>query len=316
MTNLLTCASFFAGIGGIDKAFESNGFEIVYANEFDKYAETIYNQNNTINVDPRDIRTIQSNEIPDFDILLAGFPCQPFSVAGRQEGFNDPKNRGTLFNELIRIVHDKKPKILFFENVKNLATHDNGNTFATIQDLIVNEGYTEYHKIMNTTDYGNLPQNRERIYIVAFRNDIDSSKFEFPNKMPLVSNIHNIIDFENKVEDKYYYNESSTKYYPMLVNEINTTDTVYQFRRSYVRANKSKVCPTLTASMGVGGHNVPLVYTKYGIRKLTPTECLKMNGINDYCTYGCSDAQIYKMSGNTVSVPVISRIAYNIRNIL
>lgn len=314
MSNLLTCASFFAGIGGIDKAFEYSGFTTIYANEFDINAGKIYNQNNNIIVDPRDIRTIKAAEIPDFDILLAGFPCQPFSIAGKREGFNDSKNRGNLFNELIRIVHDKQPKVLFFENVKNLVTHNNGETFETITDLIKTEGYTPYYKIMNTANYGNLPQNRERIYIVAFRNDIDSSTFEFPNKIPLVNKLHNFIDFETKIDDKYYYTEDTMKHYKLMADNITKSNTVYQFRRSYIRENKSELCPTLTASMGMGGHNVPIVYTKHGIRKITPVECLKLNGFPDYCINGCSNSQLYKMSGNTVSIPVISRIAYNIQN--
>ena len=172
---MLRCASFFAGVGGIDKGFEAtNFFETVYANEFDSYPAKTYELNSNIKVDCRDIHDVKSEEIPDFDVMLAGFPCQAFSIAGYRKGFDDEKGRGTLFFELVRIFKDKKPEIIFLENVKNLVSHDNGNTFAVIIEELKKENYNVKFAVLNAMEYGNIPQNRERIYIVAFK-DIEKS---------------------------------------------------------------------------------------------------------------------------------------------
>lgn len=310
------CASFFAGVGGIDIGFEQANFSVVYANEFDKDACTTYNKNSNIVADCRDIREVKCEEIPDFDIMLAGFPCQAFSIAGYREGFDDKKGRGNLFFELVRIAENKKPKVIFLENVKNLLTHDNGNTMSVILNELNKLGYSTKYKVMNTCKYGNVPQNRERIYIVAFLEKEFCKKFEFPEEMLLAKTIKDIVGVDKK-EDTYYYTEKF-KYFDELKQNMKNEKTVYQWRRKYVRENKHNLCPTLTANMGTGGNNVPLVVTKFGIRKLTPRECFLFQGFPE--TFGLpkelSDYKLWKQAGNSVSVPVIFRIAQNIMRCL
>lgn len=313
----IKCASFFAGVGGIDKGFEAvNDFEIVYANEFDKYAAHTYELNSKIKIDQRDIRNICAEEIPDFDVLLAGFPCQSFSIAGHRQGFKDAKGRGTLFFEVVRIVKVKKPKIVFLENVKNLVTHDNGNTFAVILDTLAQLGYHTKYKVLNAMEYGNIPQNRERIYIVGFLDEKQYNKFEFPDVVPLTTQVSDIIDFHTKLNEKYYYTPGKYKgdIYDKLVEAMDDDRAVYQWRRKYVRKNKQGVIPTLTANQGTGGHNVCLIKTDNGIRKMTPRECFNAQGFPEWFSLpqNISDSYLYKQAGNSVCVPVIQRIASNI----
>ena len=314
---MLKCASFFAGVGGIDKGFESAGdFKTVYANEFDSYPVKTFEKNFKIRVDCRDIHLVKTEEIPDFDVMLAGFPCQAFSIAGLRQGFDDEKGRGTLFFELVRIFKEKKPKIIFLENVKNLVGHDNGNTFRVIIDELKKEHYYVKYSVLNAMEYGNVPQNRERIYIVAFKDEKMFKNFEFPMPTELKTKLSDIIDFEYKVDEKYYYTKGKYKgdIYEQLVNAMDDENTVYQWRRKYVRKNMSGVVPTLTANQGEGGHNVCLIKTKYGIRKMTPHECFNAQGFpkNFQLPDNMSDARLYKQAGNSVCVSVIKRIAENI----
>ncbi|MHC1717225.1 MAG: DNA cytosine methyltransferase [Acidaminococcaceae bacterium] len=312
------CASFFAGVGGIDLAFAKHGFKTIYANEWDDYAAKTFEANNPIKADVRDINDIKNDEIPDFDIMLAGFPCQAFSVAGYRQGFGDEQGRGTLFFELERIFKDRKPKVIFLENVKNLVGHDDGNTFRVIYDKLKHAGYHVKYQVMNAMNYGNVPQNRERIYIVAFL-DIDKyHRFDFPQPVERTKKIRDVIDFNRELDSKYYYNEKNCSFYDKLIEAMKNKDTVYQWRRVYVRENKSDVCPTLTANMGTGGHNVPLILTDYGIRKLTPQECFKIQGFPDsfIIPEGMSNTRAYKQAGNSVVVPVIERIAEEIKKVL
>ena len=317
MKKKLHCASFFAGVGGIDLGFEEAGFQTIYANEFDRCAADTYEANFKIKVDCRDINVVPATEIPDFDIMLAGFPCQAFSVAGYREGFNDKKGRGSLFFELVRIIKAKQPRILFFENVKNLKGHDHGNTYKVIKEALNAEGYDVQEKVLNSSEYGNIPQNRERIYIICFKKTDTSAitKFQFPEPIPLKTSLRNYIDYSNKQEDYYYYGENFD-YYEELVSVMTRKDTVYQWRRKYVRENKSGLCPTLTANMGTGGHNVPLIITDDSrFRKLTPRECFNLQGFPKDFVLPTSFArsQLYKQAGNSVTVPVIKRIAMNIK---
>lgn len=314
----LKCASFFAGVGGIDLGFQQAGFDTVYANEFDDYAADTFEQNFKICVDRRDIRDVTANEIPDFDILLAGFPCQAFSIAGYRQGFFDKKGRGDLFFELVRILKEKKPRIAFFENVKNLVSHNNGNTFKVICEQLDLLGYKYTPSVMNACEYGNVPQNRERIYIVAFRNESDYINFKMPLPTPLTQTIKDVIDFDADVDDKFYYSKSNCKFYDQLEKDINNSDTIYQWRRIYVRENKSNLVPTLTANMGTGGHNVPIILTHNNkIRKLTPYECFRVQGFpKDFKLPKQSNCRLYKQAGNSVVVPVINRIACEINKIL
>lgn len=315
----LKIASFFAGVGGIDLGFEQTGaFETIYANEFDEYAVKTFEANFNIKVDCRDINEVKASEIPDFDVMLGGFPCQAFSLAGYRQGFDDEKGRGTLFFELVRIIKVKKPKIVFLENVKNLVGHDNGNTFRVILEHLEHLGYHVKYQVLNAKDYGNIPHGRERIYIVAFRNKTLCQKFEFPNPIELTTKLRDCIEFDEKQDDKYYYSNKNCKFYDKLVGDITKQETIYQWRRTYVRENKSNVCPTLTANMGTGGHNVPLIRCADGIRKLTPRETFNLQGFpHDYILPSdISNTRLYKQAGNSVVVTVINRIANEIKKVL
>lgn len=315
----LKVASFFAGVGGIDLGFEQTGaFETIYANEFDQYAVKTFEANFNLKVDCRDINEVKVSEIPDFDVMLGGFPCQAFSLAGYRQGFDDEKGRGTLFFELVRIIKEKKPEIVFLENVKNLVGHDNGNTFRVILEHLENLDYHVKYQVLNAKDYGNIPHGRERIYIVGFKNKDLYQKFEFPKPIELTTKLRDCIDFNIKQDDKYYYSNNNCKFYDKLVEDMTKQETIYQWRRTYVRENKSKVCPTLTANMGTGGHNVPLIRCADGIRKLTPRETFNLQGFpHDYILPNdISNTRLYKQAGNSVVVTVINRIANKIKEIL
>lgn len=315
---MMTVGSFFAGVGGIDLGFEQTGkFKVVYANEIDPFPAETYKLNFNNTVDVRDITLVKGNQIPDFDVMVGGFPCQAFSVAGYRQGFDDEKGRGTLFFELCRIIREKKelghqPKIVFFENVKNLVGHDNGNTFRIILEMLNDLGYKVEQKVLNACEYGNVPQNRERIYIVGFLDGNEYDRFKMPLPIPLTNKLDDCVDFENKKDDKYYYTDKCP-FYNQLVENITKSDTLYQWRRVYVRENKSNVCPTLTANMGTGGHNVPLILTTsdHTIRKLTPRECFNLQGFpKDYrLPSDMANTRLYKQAGNSVVVSVIKRIA-------
>jgi len=309
----LNCASFFAGVGGIEEGFIQSGDNIVYANEMDDFAVKTYELNFDLDVDHRMIQDVQPQDVPNCDLIMGGFPCQAFSIAGYQRGFED-QERGKLFFELLRLVEAKHPRIVFCENVKNLVGHDNGNTFRVIREALEDAGYEIKYAVLNGMEYGNVPQNRERIYIVGFRNHEDYRNFDFPEPIPLTTRLTDVIDFQNRVDEKYYYTNDSCSFYQTLVHDMTNPNTIYQWRRVYVRENKSNVCPTLTANMGVGGHNVPLVLTPQGIRKLTPHECFNLQGFPvDYQLPGdMAQTHLYKQAGNSVVVPVIRRIAEKI----
>ena len=316
----LKCASFFAGVGGIDLGFEQTGaFEIIYANEIDEYPVRTYELNHKTKVDCRNICDVKAEEIPDFDVMIAGWPCTDVSLAGLRKGFFDENGdltRSGLYMELVRIFEAKKPKIIFLENVKNLIGHDGGNTFRVVTNTLTKAGYQFKYAVLNAMEYGNVPQNRERIYIVAFQDEEYFKNFQFPMPIQLTSKLSDIIDFENKIDEKYYYTPGKYKgdIYEKLVEAMDDPDTVYQWRRKYVRKNMSGVVPTLTANQGEGGHNVCLIMTKHGIRKMTPHECFNTQGFpSDFkLPEDMSDARLYKQAGNSVCVSVIHRIAENI----
>ena len=309
-----SAVSLFAGVGGIELGFKETGkFRIVYANEFDKNACKTYAENNPeTRLDSRDIHEVKTTEIPNSDLIMAGFPCQAFSIAGYRKGFED--ERGDLFFEMLRIINAKKPRVIFIENVKNLVTHDHGNTFKVIREALVENGYYIKWKVLNAKEYGNIPQNRERIYLVGFKNKYDYNDFHFPRPIELTRTIHDIIDFDSKKSEKYYYSADKQPFYEKLVPEITSHNTIYQWRRQYVRENKAGVVPTLTANMGTGGHNVPLILTNSNkIRKLTPKETFNAQGFPpSFKLPNISSAQLYKQAGNSVVVPVIYRLANQI----
>ena len=313
-------AAFFSGVGGIELGFEETGyFKTVYANEFDKYARMTYSENYPDTyLDGRDIHAVDANDIPkDVDVIVGGFPCQAFSIAGYQKGFSD--ERGNLFFEMLRIIEAKKPKAIFIENVKNLVTHDNGNTFKVICEALEQNGYFIKWQVLNGKTHGNIPQNRERIYIVGFDNKVKCDAFEFPEKIELKTQLSDVIDFDGEQDARYYYSVDKHSFYDQLDEAIVRHDRIYQWRRRYVRENKSGVVPTLTANMGTGGNNVPLIRTNNGaIRKLTPKECFNVQGypIDFKLPENVSNGQLYKQAGNSVVVPVVRRIAEQIAEVL
>jgi DNA (cytosine-5)-methyltransferase 1 len=308
---MLKTIDLFAGIGGIRMGFENAGFQSVFSNDFEPMCKQTYDLNfETSKLHIEDIRNINPDTLPDFDFLLGGFPCQAFSIAGHRQGFDDDKNRGNLFFYIAKILEIKQPTGFLLENVKNLLTHDHDKTFQTIQKILSDLGYHVKYQVLNTMNYGNVPQNRERIYIVGFKSFQQCMQFSFPTEIPLTKKITDILE-PAPVADKYYYDGKPL--YDRVKNDVIDMNTVYQWRRQYVRENKKNVCPTLTANMGTGGHNVPIIKDSVGIRKLTPLECLRLQGFPDsYLLPQIADSALYKQIGNSVSVPVIGRIAEQI----
>lgn len=305
---------FFSGVGGIEKGFENAGFDVIWSNEIDKNAAITFQKNNKGILKVEDINNIESSDVPNADIIVGGFPCQAFSIAGYRKGFED--KRGEIFWELARMIRDKLPRVIFIENVKNLVSHDKGNTFKVIKETLNNYGYKLKTMVLNGSEYGNIPQNRERIYIIGFLNEKDYNNFEELEPIPLTKTIGDIVNYDLKVDEKYYYTKEKNIFFEELEKSIVNKNTIYQWRRKYVRENKSNLCPTLTANMGTGGHNVPLVLTKYGIRKLTPKECFLFQGYsNDFeLPENMAQSHLYKQAGNSVVIPVIERLAKNIKN--
>lgn len=311
-----TFIDLFAGIGGFRIAMQNIGGKCVFSSEWDKDAQKTYFENfGEVPFGDITKQTIKDCIPHSFDVLCAGFPCQAFSIAGYRKGFED--TRGTLFFDVAKILKDRKPKAFFLENVKNLKSHDNGNTFLTIKNTLQELGYTVYHIVLNSMTHANVPQNRERIFIVGFDpiQVPNHDKFRFPEAIELNRNIHDCIN-DNEEDENLFYRESH-KYYPILKDSMTNKDTIYQWRRIYVRENQSNVCPTLTANMGEGGHNVPLIITSKGIRKLTPKECLNFQGYPlDYAFPNIAQSKKYKQAGNSVTVPLIQRVAQKIYEVL
>ena len=310
-----TTIDLFAGVGGIRLGFDSAGFETVFANDYEEKCKETYDSNfNEPGLTIEDIREISPRALPDFDVLLGGFPCQPFSVAGYKKGFKD--RRGDLFFEIVRILKSKKPTCFLLENVRNMYTHNKGKTFERICDLLDEVGYSIQYKIMNTAEYGGVPQNRERIYIVGFTKEsglVDT--FSFPNKLPLKRKVRDLLQKSSEIGEQYRYCDKP------LAKRIHKNDLksgiIYQWRRKYLRENKSGLCPTLTANTGMGGHNVPIVKDRIGIRKLTPRECARFQGFPEsYTLPDLADSHLYKQIGNSVSVPVVRRIANQMYKVL
>lgn len=304
---MMKTIDLFAGIGGIRLGFENAGCETVFSNDFEPACKLTYDLNfEKCKLHVQDIKEIDPKSLPDFDILLGGFPCQAFSIAGHRQGFKDDKDRGNLFFYIADIIKEKQPTAVFLENVKNLVGHDGGKTFTTIKSILNDLGYHVNHKVLNTMEYGNVPQNRERVYIVCFKDDKHHQKFKYPLPVKLTKTVRDLLD--EHVPSKYYYNGKPL--YDRIKDDVVDEEKVYQWRRKYVRENKKNVCPTLTANMGTGGHNVPIIKDAYGIRKLTPIECIRVQGFpNWYRLPNITDSKLYTQAGNSVSVPVIGAIA-------
>lgn len=309
-------ASLFAGIGGICLGFKQAGFEVIWANEYDPAACRTYRHNFGYSyLTEADICQVKSESIPDFDVLVGGFPCQPFSIAGRQKGFGD--KRGNMFFEITRIMDAKRPKVVFLENVPNLMEHDDGKTFLVIYNSLVQFGYSIYYKVMSADEYGNLPQTRKRIYIVAVRDDIANKIYHHPEPLELTCSANDIVKRNVKKNDIYYYSKNS-KMYAYLKANVTDKTAIYRIIDAGVRKTKNRMCPTLIANMGTYPDRVPVIWDDYGIRKLTLRECLDFQGFpQDFYfpnTITIDDA--YKQIGNSVCVPVIKRIAEQIKKVL
>lgn len=306
--------SLFSGIGGIDLGFIQAGFDIVWANDIDPDVCKTYEANfGECSICEGDICSIATKDIPDADVLIAGFPCQPFSVMGYQRGFNDP--RGNLFFEIARFIDAKKPRVVFLENVQNLMGHDNGKTFLVVYNTLAQFGYSVKYKVINATDV-NIPQNRARIFIVAFREIEDCDNFTFPEAIPLEKTIEDIIDRSVKHSDVYYYG-SENRYFKTLHAKIVDKIGIYRIDDRGVATRRWEICPTLKANMGTYPDRVPIIRDDFGIRKLTPAECLAFQGFpKNYSFKGITLESAYKQCGNSVVVPVIRKIAENIMKVL
>ena len=325
--NMYKSIDLFAGIGGIrlgfDKAFEKD-IETVFVSEWDKKAQETYKANFKDEFDIQgDITEIKESKIPQHDILLAGFPCQAFSLAGLKKGFEDA--RGTLFFDVARIAEYHKPKVIFCENVKNLVNHDRGKTFKVITRILENLGYKVYEKVLNSKNFG-VPQNRERIYIVAFREDIDSSDFSFPGETDNNKVISDIME-EQEVSPKYYL---SNVYLDSLIrhkerHESKGNGFGYEIKKLDEIAN-TLVC----GGMGRERNLIidrrltdftPVTHIKGEInreyiRKMTPREWARLQGFPDDFKFVVADTHLYKQFGNSVTVSVIEAIAGNIKRVL
>lgn len=322
----------FAGIGGIRKGFENafgNEVKTVFVSEWDKYAQKTYELNYKDDFDiAGDITKIDEKDIPEFDICLAGFPCQAFSLAGKRMGFDDDYKgmcRGTLFQDVVRICEYRRPKVIFCENVKGLTIHDRGRTFKIIKRAFEQIGYKVYDKVLNSKDFG-VPQNRERIYIVAFRNDIDSSKFEFPEGTNSNTCIKDIME-EEEVSVKYYL---STAYMETLRkhkerHRLKGNGFGYEIRDLNGQAG-AIVCGGMGRERNLIVDKrltnfTPVTHIKgevnrEGIRKMTPREWARLQGFPDDFKLNLADTHLYKQFGNSVTVNVIEAIAKEIRSVL
>lgn len=299
--------SLFSGIGGIDLAFRKSGHSIVWANEIDRYACMTYRHNFPDNLlIEGDIRKIDKKMIPDCDIVAAGFPCQPFSVCGKQKGFSD--DRGNLFFEIGKVIDVKQPSIVFLENVANLTEHDHGKTFNIIHNELAGRDYYIRYIVADACDYG-IPQHRTRTYIVAFKDKTACDCFRFPEKEPLKNRITDIIDTSVKVSDQYYYSPESPKF-KRLEQFIKDDQQLYRFSDWGIQQGKDGISFTLKANMGTYPNRVPIIKDQFGIRNITPSECLALQGFPK--TFSFPEAvplsEQYKQTGNTVCVNLIRKI--------
>ena len=306
--------SLYAGVGGICLGFKQAGYQISWSNEWDKNACITYRENFNHKLIEGDVWEINEKKLDKVDVIIAGFPCQSFSVAGYRKGFND--ERGTHFFRIIDFIEFHDPKVILLENVKNLKGHDKGNTFKTIKKSLNDRGYEVYDKIINTKELTEIPQNRERIFIVCFKKDLlKNSDFIFPVKKTKPNPVTDYLDKKN-LDSSLIYSERF-KHFDKLKNEMKSEKTLYQWRRQYVRENKNNLCPTLTANMGTGGHNVPLILQNGIIRKLSPRECFRFQGFPEtFKLPKIAKSQLYKQAGNSVSVPVIKKIAIEIKKVI
>ena len=305
----------FAGLGGFRLALESLGVKCVYSSEWDKYVADVYKENFK-DIPDGDITKVDAKRISDHDILCAGFPCQPFSISGSKRGFDD--SRGTLFFDVSRIIKEKRPKVVFLENVKNFAKHDNGNTIKVVRSTIEELGYTVFQKILNAADF-NVPQKRERIYIVCFRNDLNISDFKYPEPIKLQKHVEDILLSDKEVSETNYIHRDD-----ILINNKDDHYSNKPIRLGIV--NKGGQGERIYSTKGVaitlsayGGG----VFSKTGgylindkVRKLLPRECARLMGFPDSYIIDKNKNQAYKQFGNSVVIDVLQYIASEIGKVL
>lgn len=299
--------SLFSGCGGLDKGFQNVGYDIVWANDFDKYAVQTYKENFGDHIVLGDINNIHLETLPDFDLLIGGFPCQPFSMMGEKRGFED--TRGTLFFRIVEIIKYKieqkeKPKVVVLENVRSLRTHDKGRTFKTILSILEKDlGYKIFTDILNTANYG-IPQTRNRTYIVCFAND--NAEFVFPEKQELQLTLQDIL--EHNVNEKYYLSDR------ILPTILSNGTGGYKAKSEIDLKIARPLCATMAKMHRACQDNY---VTQNGrVRRLTPRECARLQGFQDDFVIPVSDSQAYKQFGNAVTVNVSQSVAKNIKETL
>ena len=302
----------FAGLGGFRLALESLGAKCVYSNEWDPHAQKVY-ADNFGHIPEGDITKVDEKTIPNHDILCAGFPCQAFSISGKQRGFED--SRGTLFFDVARIVKEKKPKIVFMENVKNFATHDGGKTLSVVKSTMEELGYTFYQKVLNSVTYG-MPQKRERIYMVCFRNDLDINTFKFPKPFKLTRYVNDfLLKDETIVESLYidrpdtYYNDTEDNKYSDKPIRLGIVNKGGQGERIY---STKGIAITLSAHGGGAFAKTGGYLVNGRPRKLHPRECARLMGFPDSYKISSRFNQAYKQFGNSVVIDVLQYIAIEI----
>lgn len=302
--------SLFSGIGGIDLGFQQAGFKVAWANEYDKNACKTYRHNfPDTHLFECDIQNLSADNLENVDIITAGFPCQPFSVCGKQQGFKD--NRGKLFFEIMRIADALQPPVIFLENIANLTEHDNGKTFNVIHNELASRNYIIRYIIADACNYG-IPQHRTRTYIVAFKSQTACDAFRFPDVCKSEKHIFDVIDKTVKADESYYIALESSQY-KRLSKAMTDLEQIYRFSDYGIQASKDGISFTLKANMGTWYNRVPYIRDNYGIRKITPLECLALQGYpKEYSFPDIPLVEKYKQCGNTVCVPVIKNIAENL----
>lgn len=317
MSKKLKFIDLFCGLGGFRIALEKQNCKCVFSSDIDEAVAKVY-ETNYGEYPSGDITKIDAKDIPDFDILCGGFPCQSFSIAGKRLGFDDA--RGTMFFEVARILKEKKPKAFMLENVKGLTNHDGGKTLQTILDILDDLGYEVIYRVINSAEYG-IPQSRERWYCVGIRKDLNVNIREkeneiFPTEQLLLYSLDDVIDNANEYKDYTISDiaKSNIEKYLFKVKDKTSKYTLaYEIRPSRCQFKSNGISPCLTAKMGTGGNNVPVVVELN--RKLTEKECLKLMGYPDDYKIG-KGSQAYKQIGNSVIVPILSSIAENLVRII
>ncbi len=318
--NNFTFIDLFAGIGGFHYALKSFGANAVFASEIDKKAATVYAKNHGLKPHG-DITQIAAEAIPKHDILCGGFPCQAFSISGKQRGFED--TRGTLFFDIARIAHFHQPKILLLENVKNFIRHNDGKTLKTVLDTLDELNYNVFYKVLNTSHFG-LPQNRERVYIVGFHRDFYNGNFEFPSTK-IMSCLKDILE-ENPVDGKIIEREDMWIYKQFepqqnIFGEINLPNRPIQIGKVNKGGQGERIyhplghAITLSAHGGGAGAKTGLYKINGKIRKLSPRECARLQGFPENFRLPKSTAEAHRQFGNSVSVNVLQYIIEEIINV-